>query len=1310
MATILLSTAGAAIGGSVGGTLAGLSSVAIGRAVGATLGRVIDQRLLGQGAQAVETGKVDRFRLTQAGEGAAIAQVYGRMRVGGQVIWASDFAETTTVTGGGGGKGAPSTPQTTEYSYSVSLAIALCEGEITSIGRIWADGEEISAHALNMAVYRGTRDQLPDPTIAAIEGADAVPAYRGTAYVVMENLGLGQFGNRVPQFSFEVLRAEEPDAPAADISVTHGVQGVALIPGTGEYALATTPVHYTDGQGGRWSANVSTPDGRSDFAAALEDATQDLPQLAAASLVVSWFGDDLRCGECRLRPKVESAEDEGENMPWQVAGLTRGTAEVIAREDDRPVYGGTPADAAVIEAIHAIQAAGKAVMFYPFILMDQLEGNALPDPYSDAGTQPKLPWRGRITLAKAPGQAGSSDGTLSAHNEVAAFFGTVTAADFTIAGGQVVYSGPHEWSMSRFILHYAALCKAAGGVEAFCIGTEMRGLTQIRGAGNSFVAVQAFRALAAEARLLLGAATKISYAADWSEYFGYHPQDGSGDVFFHLDPLWADDTIDFIGIDNYMPLSDWRDGTDHLDAQQSDSIYALDYLASNVAGGEGFDWYYHSPEARAAQRRTAITDGTHGEPWVYRYKDLRGWWENLHHNRIGGARAAEPTGWQPGSKPIWFTEYGCAAVDKGTNQPNKFLDLKSSESSLPRYSSGARDELMQMQYLRAVADHWRDPAHNPVSAAYGGPMVDMTRAFVWAWDTRPYPFFPNNRALWSDGRNYARGHWLNGRSAALPLSELVAAICRRAGVNDFDTSGLYGYVRGYVVDEVADARAALQPLMLRYGFDAVERDGVLRFIMRDGLDAVPLSRETLAVSGDLEAPVEQSREAEAELSGRLRLRFVQADGDYEVIAEEAILPDDATHAVAMSEFNMALTRAEGHQTAERWLTEARVAREGVRLALPPSMMDVGAGDVIALPPDDGEGEALYRVDRVEMGEMSLIEAVRIEPEVYDPAPFDDELVALKPFVAPVPVNALFLDLPLLRGDEVPHAPHIAASARQWPGNVAVYASGGETNFRLNTLMPLRATMGGTQNDMAHARPGVVDRGQALQVTLTSGVLESVDEADLLGGANLAAIGDGSADRWEVFQFARVELIAPQTYLLRDRLRGQAGSDGVMPEVWPAGSQFVLLNSVPRQIELSPNLLRIAQTYRIGPAGRPLNDPSYVQKTESFDGTGLRPYRPCHLRITEEAGALRFGWIRRTRINGDGWTEFDVPLAEESEQYQLRILQNGVVLREEIVDRASWTYTAQMRASDGAAGPALVSVAQVSALYGAGPALFGEINL
>ena len=247
----------------------------------------------------------------------------------------------------------------------------------------------------------------------------------------------------------------------------------------------------------------------------------------------------------------------------------------------------------------------------------------------------------------------------------------------------------------------------------------MRGLTQIRRSMNSFPAVTRLIALAAGVRSLLEAGTKISYAADWSEYFGYQPQDGSGDRYFHLDPLWADANIDFIGIDNYMPLSDWRDGAEHLDATHG-SIYDLEYLRQNIEGGEGYDWYYHSLDAQAAQIRTQIMDGAHSEPWVFRYKDIRSFWSLVHHERVGGVRSLGPTVWEPKSKPIWFTEFGCAAIDKGTNQPNKFLDAKSSESSLPNYSNGARDDLMQKQYLRAMASYWNDPANNPVSEEYGG--------------------------------------------------------------------------------------------------------------------------------------------------------------------------------------------------------------------------------------------------------------------------------------------------------------------------------------------------------------------------------------------------------------------------------------------------------------------------------------------------------------------------------------------------------------------------------------------------------------
>ncbi|MFK7754230.1 MAG: glycoside hydrolase TIM-barrel-like domain-containing protein [Sedimentitalea sp.] len=1300
MATILLSAAGAALGGSVGGTLAGLSSTVIGRAVGATLGRAIDQRILGQGSDPVETGKVEQFRLTQASDGASMAQVYGRMRVGGQVIWASDFQETSSTSGGG--KGAPSMPATTQYSYSVSLAVAICEGQIAGVGRIWADGEEVALDEVNLRVYTGSRDQLPDPGIEAIEGPGVVPAYRGTAYVVLEDLALEAFGNRVPQFSFEVLRAEQPNLSTYEEDLAQIVQGVALMPGTGEYTLAAQPVYYSNGPGSQWAANLNTPSGQSDFVASMDILRDELPICEAVSLIVSWFGGDLKIANCPLRPKVEKSEIDGVNMPWTVSGLTRGTAEEIAQSQDRPIYGGTPADAAVIQAIQHMNETGQRVMFYPFILMDQQAGNGLGDPWSDSADQPHLPWRGRMTLSVAPGRVGSPDGTGAADAEVAAFFGVAQASDFEIGDGIVSYSGPEDWGLRRFILHYAALCAAAGGVASFCISSEMRGLTQIRGA-SGFAAVTAMQDLADEVRALLGPDTKIGYAADWSEYFGYQPQDGTGDRYFHLDPLWADDSIDFIGIDNYMPLSDWRDTPDHLDrVAGTRSLYELEYLDANVEGGEGFDWFYHSSAARAAQIRTPISDETYDEPWVWRYKDIRAWWNKVHHERIGGVRQVAPTGWVPQSKPIWFTELGCAAVDKGTNQPNKFVDPKSSESSLPHFSTGQRDDLMQIQYLRAVLGHWAKPENNPLSEIYGGAMVDLTNAYVWAWDARPFPAFPNNRELWSDGENHGRGHWLNGRVGARTLSSVVEELCLRAGLTAIDTSRLYGVVRGYVVEQLSDVRAALQPLMLRFGFDAIERDGVLRFQMRDGLEDVALNPAFFAETTEIDGLIDQTREAEAEVTGRVRVRFVQSGAEYDLVAEEAVLADESTHAISSTDLPLALTRSEGRQVVERWLSEARVARDTVRFALPPSLMHLGAGDVVRLSGQGSEGDALFRIDRVEHAELQLIEAVRIEPSVYTTSDIDEDLPSQSAFVPPVPVLPLFLDLPLMTGDEVPHAPHLAVTAQPWPGSVALYASGSDDSYQLSQILTARSVIGTTQSALPKARPGLWDEGAALQVKLINGALESRGREAVLNGANLAAIGDGSSGRWELFQFRDAELVAPDTYWLRGRLRGQLGSDALTPDVWPEGSWVVLLDGTASQIELTSAQRRIARHYRIGPSRRGYDDPSYQHLVEAFDGNGLRPLSPCHLCAEPSAaGDLAVSWVRRTRVEGDSWDLSDVPLGEEFEQYLIRVVSDGAVVRELSVVTSNWVYTAAQQAADGLGVSVEIQVAQVSARFGAG---------
>jgi hypothetical protein len=1323
MATIILSAAGAAIGGSVGGSVLGLSMAAVGRFAGAVIGRSIDQRLMGQGSEVVETGRVNRLRLTGAGEGDAVAQVFGRMRVSGQVIWATEFLETVTITGGGGGKGsAPRRPTQADHSYSVSLAIALCEGEISHVGRIWADGTEVARDDLNLRVYRGTRDQMPDPRIEAVEGAGAVPAYRGTAYVVIEDLELGAYGNRVPQFSFEVCRPAQPGAEGADLDPVQGLRGVAMLPGSGEYALATTPVRMDFGFGSTGLANVNTPSGKADFLTSLDSLEGELPGCGATSLIVSWFGDDLRCGACTIRPMVEQQEFDAKNMPWQVSGLDRQAAAMVARDgEDRPVYGGTPTDASVVEAIAALTAAGQEVMYYPFILMQQMAGNGLPDPYGGE-EQPALPWRGRITGALAPGQEGSPDGTAEAEAQVAAFFGTAQAADFEVgasiedgedgSGGAfdfitydgpvsqspVVYSGPEEWGYRRFILHQAALCKAAGGVESFCIGSEMRGLTQLRGLGNSFPAVQQLIDLAAEVRALLGPEVKIGYAADWTEYFGYQP--GDGDRFFHLDPLWADANIDFIGIDNYMPLSDWRDGEDHADAGAG-SIYDLAYLQSNIEGGEGYDWYYHSPEARAAQIRTPITDEDHGEAWIWRFKDIRNWWGKAHHERVGGVRSETSTDWVPMSKPIRFAEYGCAAIDKGSNQPNKFVDPKSSESSLPRHSNGRRDEAMQFQYLRAMAGYWSDPVNNPVSEEYGGSMVDWAHSCAWAWDARPFPFFPNNWGLWSDGANYARGHWLNGRMSARTLASVLDEIGTRAGLRHAESHGVHDLVRGYLVDQVGEARGAMQPLMLRYGVDAIERDGVLRYRLRDGRLDHAIAPEHLVRDPEMDGTLEETRGNAAELAGRVRLRFVEADADYEVIAEESVLPDEATHAVSTSEMPLALTRAEGRQTVARWLAEARVASDSLRLVLPPSHLEAGAGDVISVPEEGGYG--LFRIDRVEqVGAAQKAEAVRIEPECYDPIEVEDEAGAVRAFAAPVPVTPLFLDLPVMTGEELPHAPHIAVMADPWPGSAALYASDEDANYRLNRILAARTPVGVTQTQLSWAPMGRYDRGDGLFVKMRFGQLESISHEGMLNGGNLCAIGDGTPGGWEVFQFRDADLVAPDTYGLSHRLRGQLGTEVTQGHVWPVGSIVVRLDGSPRQIDLPEAKRGVSRHYRIGPAQRPVDDPAYSHAQIAFDGLGLRPLRPVHLGATGAAGQDRgLGWIRRTRVGGDRWDTPEVPLGEETESYVIRVVQGTQVLREVMVSAPEWTYALAAQAADGVTGAYEVQVAQVSALFGPG---------
>lgn len=1291
MAELVFSTIGQAVGSRLPGMLGTIGGTLL-QAGGAMLGRSIDQQLFGE-TRRYEGARLTDFHVQASTEGASIPAVYGRVRIAGQVIWAARFKEralTQEIETGGKG-GGPSATSTT-YAYSLSFAVGLCEGEIARIGRVWANGEAFDLSQCVWRLHRGSQTQEPDPLMETIEGADA-PAYRGLAYIVFEDLPLEQFGNRIPQLSFEIMRA----APEAGVRFEERVKGVCLIPGAGEFVYATQAVMRRMGPGQELAENVHAEQARANLLVSLDQLQADFPNCETVLLVVAWFGDDLRCAECRIRPGVEIADKVTTPLSWRVSGVDRDDAHVVSQYDGAPAFGGTPSDRSVREAIIELKARGYKVGLYPFVLMDVPQGNSLPDPYGGAA-QAAYPWRGRISLHPAAGESDSPDKTGAASAQVEAFFGAAEPSDFGAGAFDVPsYVGPSEWSYRRFILHYAKLAALADGVDAFIIGSELRGLTTARDAAASYPAVEALREIAADVRAMLPEVT-LTYAADWSEYFGHQLQDGSGDVFFHLDPLWADANIDVVGIDWYPPLTDWRDGSNHLDATLSRRIHDSAYLENRIEAGENFDFFYASDADRNDQVRTPISDGAYDEPWIFRAKDVRNFWARAHYNRPGGVRAGAPTDWVAESKPIWFVEVGCPAIDKGSNAPNLFTDAKSNESAAPHFSSGARDDLIQRRTLEAYLRHWSDAENNPVSGVTGGRMLMET--FLWAWDARPYPAFPARREVWADGASWRLGHWLNGRAGLSSLAEIVTHICARAGVEDVDASNLLGAVGGYVVDAPLDARSALEPLMAAYDFSAVEREGALVFFHRHEAEPEVIALETLSAEsiGDQFATRADGADAPVEA----RVRFIDGERDYLIGTASARRLDRAEGGVASIDAPLVLDVEGAEALAQRLLSDHRAANEMLQIGLGPAHLALEPGDAIVL----GDGVDAFEILRIDDAEHRRLELRRARASPSARVSGGEPGAPTPPALAPTPAFAV-LDLPLLPGFEDDERPLAAIFAWPWRGVHHLHA-GASLTRRASVAQP--AIMG----ELAWALwPGPVNRwddGNVVRVTLYGGALASAEVGAVLDGANIFAI-DAGDNEWEIVQARSCVLVAPNTYELSGFLRGQLGSAHAMRAPHPVGAPIVKLDARLARCDIGAHEWGETLDFAAPPYGLLASDERAATDTLTLPRAAARPWAPAHLRARRVAGGdVEISWVRCARAGGDTWGAAEPPLGALAESYRLHILDGAVVKRSVTVSAPSYTYNSADQAADFGALPGLLRLRVSQVAENGGEGLNKELTI
>lgn len=1295
MATLILQAAGVFLGGFLGPV-----GTALGGAAGSLAGYLIDRSLINSTLHH-KGPRLSGMQPFTAEEGAPIPRVYGAARIGGTLIWATRFQESRR-TERDGFKGGP---RVTTYSYFANAAFGLCEGEIAGIRRVWADGREVDLTQVDIRIHRGAEDQSPDALVEAKQGEGNAPGYRGTAYAVLERFPLGDYGNRLPQMQFEVLR------PVGGFG--ERITAITLIPGSTEHGLATDVVTRSPVRGETETINRHMLFGETDLDASLDELAMLCPNLKHVALVVTWFGDDLRAGSCKVYPAKMDLGGAVDTTGWTVSGETALTARAISVHGGAAAYGGTPSDKSVIQAIAAIKDRGWKVTLYPFVMMDVPAGNELPDPHG-GDEQAAYPWRGRITCYPGPAQAGTADRTSAARAQVEGFFGDAEAGDFNDGTHTVGFAGdPDDWGYRRLVLHYAHLSVLAGGVDAFLIGSELRGLTTLRDETNAFPFVEQLVELAGDVRAVVGPTVKLTYGADWSEYFGHHP--ASGDVFFHLDPLWASADIDAVGIDNYMPLSDWRD-EDFAGGNPDGfaSPYDPDGLRRGIASGEGFDWHYADVAGRNSRTRIPITDGLAGKPWVFRYKDIQSWWANPHHDRVGGMEAALPTAWVPASKPIWLTELGCAAVDKGPNQPNVFPDPKSSENALPYFSNGGRSDLAQRRFLAAHLDYWVpgattfDPAGNPLSEVYGGRMLDPERIYGWAWDARPFPAFPLDREAWKDGENWLFGHWLNGRMASVAIGDLIEAILNEHGIAGVDARAADGVVDGYLIAEPSSGRDALSALVELFDLSVAEIGGVVRVrtIGAENGAAVEIADPVAAMDG--RPAIERTRGPDHDLPSEARLGFGDALIDYQAGAARAVKTNTPEQNAATLDFPGGLQAGQAEALAADWLRRAWVGRETIRFATSAADRAAVPGGLVSLP---GRIDGEFVVSAVEEGLIRTVEAQR----VLRAAPFPDRarlppLVARGVGLAGRPL-ALFLDLPMVGDGPVADRFRVAIHARPWRSQ-QVHASPGDSGFEPRSTVSERATVGELAGALGPGREGRLDEIGAIDVRLYSGALASVPIIQLLNGANALAIRS-DAGPWEVVQFREAEETAPSLWRLTGLLRGQLGTGDAAATGAAAGADVVLLDAAARPAGLRAGEAGLSLNWKVGPAGHDLTGQHFVTETQVGGVRAALPLSPVHLRAERGGdGSFAIAWIRRGRIDADSWLGTDIPLGEAAEHYVVRIAApGGAVVRTANVVTSVWTYGAAMFAADFAVPPDAIDilVRQVSQSVGEGLPAFLTIS-
>ena len=155
------------------------------------------------GGITTRTDRISDFQINSASYGEVVPVVLGTTRLSGNIIQWEDFTAHEHRTSQRVGKGGKKKATSISYTYTVAVAIGLCEGPIKRIGKVWIDKEtyQYPNDKIGLTAYLGEVGQAPWPYVVSKHPNKALP-YSGLCYMA----GVVDMGERasLPTFNFEI--------------------------------------------------------------------------------------------------------------------------------------------------------------------------------------------------------------------------------------------------------------------------------------------------------------------------------------------------------------------------------------------------------------------------------------------------------------------------------------------------------------------------------------------------------------------------------------------------------------------------------------------------------------------------------------------------------------------------------------------------------------------------------------------------------------------------------------------------------------------------------------------------------------------------------------------------------------------------------------------------------------------------------------------------------------------------------------------------------------------------------------------------